>query len=423
MVNKSAQPKNQNIPKLRFGGFAGEWKKEKLGNVADFYKGKGISKDDIVVGGQNKCIRYGELYTMYGEIISEVKSRTNALKTEGFLSKKNDIIIPSSGETALDIASVSCVKEKDILLGGDLNVIRLQDNQIGDFFAYYLTHFQNKNIAKLAQGNSVVHLYASHLKMLKVALPTFPEQQKIAEFLGGVDEWVENLREQKESLESYKKGMMQKIFSQEIRFRDDKGKEFPEWEEKKLGEIGNIRTSSVDKISNPNEKKVRLLNYMDVYKRDHIFANDVFQEVTAKDNQILSCDLKKGDVMFTPSSETPIDIGHSAVVMEDLPNTVFSYHIIRLRPLKNILVPKFSAYTFKSFFFYKKLWRRAQGATRFTISLEAFNEVSVFIPQSMTEQQKIADFLGSIDKVLESKQQQITQAEQWKKGLMQGLFV
>lgn len=189
-----------------------KWEEKKLGEVADFYKGIGISKDDVVEGGKNKCIRYGELYTEYNEIINEVESKTNVAKTDSFLSKKNDVLIPSSGETALDIASVSCVTEDDILLGGDLNVIRLRQNQSGEFFAYYLSNFQNKSIAKLAQGNSVVHLYASHLKTLKLNLPSFHEQQKIADFLTSVDKVIESKQQQITQAETWKKGLMQGLF-------------------------------------------------------------------------------------------------------------------------------------------------------------------------------------------------------------------
>jgi type I restriction enzyme S subunit len=127
--------------------------------------------------------------------------------------------------------------------------------------------------------------------------------------------------------------------------------------------------------------------------------------------------------MFTPSSETPDDIGRSAVVMEDLPNTVFSYHLVRLRPRNKILVPEFSAYAFQNYSFYKKLWRLAQGATRFTLSLDSFNKVLVLIPKSLIEQEMIGNFLLSLDKVIESKDLEIANVERWKKGLMQQLFI
>ena len=108
-----------------------------------FLKGKGISKDDIVNNGKNKCIRYGELYTEYSEVINEVKSRTNISIEGSVLSKENDVLIPSSGETAIDIATVSCVKENNVLLGADLNIIRPNKDQDGEFLSYYLSNFQN----------------------------------------------------------------------------------------------------------------------------------------------------------------------------------------------------------------------------------------------------------------------------------------
>src|SRR5690554_7816653 len=124
---------------------------------------------------------------------------------------------------------------------------------------------------------------------------------------------------------------MQKIFSQEIRFKDEDGNDYPEWEEKKLGDIGYFQTSSVNKLSNKDEKEVYLVNYMNVYRHEDInnISKKGFQIVTAKDSQIETSNLLKGDILFTPSSETPDDIGHSAVIFEDLDNTVFSYHLDR----------------------------------------------------------------------------------------------
>lgn len=180
MITKNLQ--NEKVPKLRFSGFEGEWEEKRLGSVAIFLKGRGISKEDISEGGKNKCIRYGELYTTYNEIIKDVKSRTDVPASDSLLSIKNDLLIPSSGETALEIATISSIKEDNILLGGDLNVIRLKEKQNSDFFAYYLSNFKNKDIARLSQGYTVAHLYSSSLKDLKINLPIFDEQQKIASF-------------------------------------------------------------------------------------------------------------------------------------------------------------------------------------------------------------------------------------------------
>jgi type I restriction enzyme S subunit len=159
---------------------APEWEEVKLGDVATFHKGKGISKNDISDEGI-ECIRYGELYTKYNERIEKVISKTSILKKDLFLSEENNILIPASGETAIDLATASCILKKDIGLGGDINIIRTYHD--GVFLSYYLNIVAKINIASLAQGVSVIHLYASQLKSLKIKLPPLKEQQKITQVL------------------------------------------------------------------------------------------------------------------------------------------------------------------------------------------------------------------------------------------------
>lgn len=188
-----------------------EWEEKKLGDIAFFLKGKGISKEDVIVNGQNKCILYGELYTKYDEIIVNIESHTDVFLQNSIVSEKNDLLVPSSGETALDIAKVCCIKVSDVIVGGDLTVIRAV-NQNGEYLAYYLSNFQNKKIAKLAQGNSVVHLYASHLKSLNITLPSYQEQQKIADFLTSIDNLIGQKEKCLQQAEEWKKGLMQQMF-------------------------------------------------------------------------------------------------------------------------------------------------------------------------------------------------------------------
>ena len=118
--------KKLNVPNLRFPEFQGEWEEERLSDIADLYKGTGISKDQLSDEGE-PCILYGELYTKYkSETIEKVISKTNIENTKLVRSKANDVIIPCSGETAEDIATARCVLNDNILLGGDLNIIRLR---------------------------------------------------------------------------------------------------------------------------------------------------------------------------------------------------------------------------------------------------------------------------------------------------------
>jgi type I restriction enzyme S subunit len=202
----------ETVPKYRFPEFEndGEWVEKKLGKVAIFLKGKGISKADIIEHGILPCIRYGELYTHYNEKINEIKSRTNVDSASLVLSHANDVIIPASGETQIDIATAACVLNAGVALGGDLNIIRTELN--GVFLAYYLNNARKREIAQMAQGVSVMHLYPSQLKTLIIATPNLSEQQKIASSLSAVDELITAQGEKIEQLKLHKKGLMQGLF-------------------------------------------------------------------------------------------------------------------------------------------------------------------------------------------------------------------
>ena len=197
-------------PSLRFPEFAGEWKEERLSEIADIYKGAGISKDQLSDNGE-PCILYGELYTKYKtETITEVISRTDIDNTKLVRSKANDVIIPCSGETAEDIATARCVIKDGILLGGDLNIIRLH-NYDGSFVSYQLNGKRKYDIAKVAQGVSVVHLYGEHLKGVKTVNPYLAEQKKISRFLSLLDERIAVQNRLIDRLQSLMIGIAQKI--------------------------------------------------------------------------------------------------------------------------------------------------------------------------------------------------------------------
>ena len=174
------------------------------------YKGTGISKDQLSDDGE-PCILYGELYTKYkSETIREVISKTNIDNTKLVRSKANDVIIPCSGETAEDIATARCVLNGNILLGGDLNIIRLHGYD-GTFMSYQLNGRRKYDIAKVAQGVSVVHLYGEHLKGVKTINPCLEEQKKIAKLLSLLDERIATQNKIIDKLQSLIKGIAQKI--------------------------------------------------------------------------------------------------------------------------------------------------------------------------------------------------------------------
>jgi type I restriction enzyme S subunit len=205
--------------------------------MAEFSKGKGISKSEITEDGITECVRYGELYTHYNEVIDEVKSRTNVDARDLVFSEANDVIIPSSGETQLDIATASCVIKAGIALGGDLNIIRTSAN--GIFLSYYLNSKKKKDIARLAQGISVVHLYSSQLAALCISFPSLNEQNKIASFLALIDKRIATQNKIIKGIKLLKSKLSKSILRQQLRFKDG-SMQFPKWNNKKLGEICEI---------------------------------------------------------------------------------------------------------------------------------------------------------------------------------------
>jgi type I restriction enzyme S subunit len=201
-----------NVPALRFPEFTEEWKEERLSKIAELSKGVGISKEQLSEDGE-PCILYGELYTKYkSEIIHKVISKTNIESSNLKRSKRNDVIIPCSGETAIDIAVARCVPFDNIILGGDLNIIRLHKDD-GAFMAYQLNGKRKIDIAQLAQGVSVVHLYGENIKAIKTYNPCLQEQQKIVKLLSMLDERIEVQNKIIEKLETLIKGIRNNIIS------------------------------------------------------------------------------------------------------------------------------------------------------------------------------------------------------------------
>lgn len=161
---------------------------------------------------------------------------------------------------------------------------------------------------------------------------------------------------------------------------------------------------------------------MNVYRHENINNSTIksFQTVSAKENQIESCNLKKGDILFTPSSETPDDIGHSVVIFEDLENAVFSYHLMRFRP--NIRIDILYSHYFCNIpSVLSQLTKLATGSTRFTISVKSFSSIQIQLP-CLNEQSKIANFLSNIDKKINKVITEIEKMENWKIGLLQKMF-
>ncbi|MEG2364084.1 MAG: restriction endonuclease subunit S [Terrisporobacter sp.] len=400
-------------PKLRFKEFSGDWESKKLGELGEFFKGSTLSKANLSEDGK-PCILYGELYTKYGEVIKNAISKTNLDDSKLVIGKKNDVLIPSSGESAIDIATASCLQQDDVILGGDLNVFR-SDKLNGVFASYQLNNSKRHEIAKLAQGASVVHVYNTQLSKLKLSVPSKEEQGKIAPLFSLIDDKISLQGEKVEALKDYKKGIMQKIFSKKIRFKDDDGRDYPEWESKKLSEVlierkenntGNLRVCSV-------AVRKGVLDQIEHLGRS--FA--------AKDTSNYNL-VKHGDVIYTksPTGDFPYGIIKQSFLNED----------VVVSPLYGVFEPlNFSlGYILHCYFYYREntnnyLYSIVQKGAKNTINITntTFLSKSLVLPIDKDEQIKISSLLIKIDNKIEKEQDKLDSLNEYKKGLLQQMFV
>lgn len=202
-----------NIPQIRFNGFSGKWLAKSIGELVDFSKGKGLSWNDIHKNGKNKCILYGHLYTSYGMLIKQINYKTNILPHGMVLSKAGDVLIPSSDTTPTGIARAACIDQSDVILGGDINILRPKENTIGSFLSLNINANRNKLI-KLIKGTTVKHLYNSDIKDVQLFFPENEEEQKcIANLFQKIDELIELHSAEMKKFLNLKNACFQKILS------------------------------------------------------------------------------------------------------------------------------------------------------------------------------------------------------------------
>jgi restriction endonuclease S subunit len=202
--------------KKRLPGFNGEWEVKRLGEVASFYKGKGLPKSLLDPFGTEPCIHYGELFTRYPETIHEVLSRTSRLQ-DGFRSVANDVLMPTSDVTPTGLAKASCVRANGIILGGDILVIRPNANFVfGSFLSYVIRHAEDQ-ILQLVTGTTVFHLYATDMKKFTFLMPSVPEQQAIVAVLDDMDAEIAALEARLAKARQLKQGMLQELLTGRIR--------------------------------------------------------------------------------------------------------------------------------------------------------------------------------------------------------------
>ena len=290
-----------------------------------------------------------------------------------------------------------------------------------DVSSEFLLHFlesRYEDIRNSSNTGSQENLNGQIVKDTPVVFPPIPEQRAIATALSDVDALLTKLDQLITKKRDLKQATMQQLLTGQTRLPGFSGA----WEVKRLGEIGEISGAGVDKTINANEISVRLLNYLDVYKKDFLRSADFSQEVTAKSDQARRCAVQRGDVFFTPTSEVRDDIGHSAIALEDIPDVVYSYHVVRLRLIEawDVL---YRAYAFKSKDFMDQASTQCEGSgTRYVITLPKFRSMTVRYPIDVAEQTAIATVLSDMDTELAALESRRDKTRALKQGMMQELL-
>ena len=395
-----------NVPHLRFPEFTEEWKETKLGKIAEITKGSGISKDRLSEYG-SPCILYGELYTKYkSEIINEVYSRTELDSSLLVKSKANDVIIPCSGETAIDISTARCVPFNNILLGGDLNIIRLKNND-GGFFAYQLNGTRKKDIARVAQGVSVVHLYGENLKHIRVYHPAIEEQKKITRLLSLIDKRIATQNKIIYKLKSLIKGIMVEL--------QKRGLSNGTWKKVLLSNVLTERNELNKSLYPVYSVSViqGIVNQMEYLGRSFA-ASD-----TSKYHVV-----HYGDLVYTKSPTGSFPYG---IIKQS-----YNQNEVAVSPLYGVYEPKtFSTGVFLHEYFKSELntlnylHPLVQKGAKNTINIanQRFLESYVAIPSNANELLAISKLLCSLNTKLEFLQNILKQSQGQKQYLLRQMFI
>jgi type I restriction enzyme S subunit len=406
----------KNIPVLRFPEFEGEWEKKRLGDVTTK-----VGSGSTPLGGEKSYQSDGVVFIRSQNVNNDALNLHDVVyiseainkKMEGSQVTANDILLNITG------ASIgrSCVVPSDFKIGNvnqHVSIIRLIEKFTPYFLQPLLSSAKGQKLISESQaGGGREGLNFQNIRSFKIYFPTLPEQQKIATFFTAIDQKISQLKKKHQLLEQYKKGVMQQIFSQQIRFKDDDGREFPKWEKKRLGEL-------IEEVSEKSDKSNQF-RVISSTAKGLFFQDEYFNREIASADSTGYKILRLNQLVFSPQNlwlgninvNTSIDIG---IVSP-------SYKIFEFK--KTYTFPNYCKYfllTHKMMFSYEMCSEQGASIVRRNLNMSLFFEIPLLLP-SLPEQTKIANFLSVIDDKIHHTQKQIEQAEQWKKGLMQKMFV
>ncbi|MEY5049785.1 MAG: hypothetical protein RLZZ175_3144 [Bacteroidota bacterium] len=409
------------IPKLRFPEFKGGWEKKKLGDVADFKVTNSFSRDNLnYETGNVKNIHYGDIHTKFQTLFDITKEVVPFINeeisieriSEDFYCKEGDLIFADASEDLNDVGkSIEIVNlnNEKILAGLHTLLARPHKGYFHIGFNGYLFK-SNKvrlQIQKESQGSKVLSINVGRTSGIEINFPSIAEQQIIATFLTSVDEKLHALKKKKSLLEQYKKGVMQKIFSQELRFKDENGNDFPEWEVKSLGDVGTFFSGGTPLTS----KREYFGGDIKFIRSGEIHSDKTEQFITAEGLKNSSAKLVEiGDLLYALYGATSGEVGISKM------NGAINQAILCIRTkLDNRYLCNFLILNKDNII--NTYIQGGQG----NLSAEIIKSLRIPIP-SIHEQTLIANFLTSIDDKINHCGEQIAKMEVWKKGLLQGMF-
>ncbi|WP_282036197.1 restriction endonuclease subunit S [Saccharicrinis aurantiacus] len=404
---------NKLVPVLRFPEFDGEWAEKKLGKITSYVDYRGRAPEKSIKGVflvTAKNIRKGFIdYEISKEYVP--LDNYNIVMSKG-TPKKGDVLFT----TEAPLGNVCQVDNEDIALAQRVIKLRGNDCINNNYLLHYmLCPIYQKLINRMAFGTTVLGISGKALRNTVIVFPTLHEQTRIASFLTAVDKRINLLQKKKAQLEQYKKGIMQKIFSQAIRFNDEDGKLFPNWEEKKLGEVGTFYYGkSAPKHSLSETAETPCVRYGELYTKYNGIIDKIYSYTEIpKSNLKFS---KGGEILIPRVGEAPMDFCKCSWL-----------------PIKDVAIGEMiSVYNTDQHQPYVVAYIRAKLKHQFARVVEGGNvsnlyfryleKVAINLP-SIPEQQKIASFLSSIDKQIDNVGMQIKASQQWKKGLLQKMFV
>ena len=393
-----------NVPKLRFNEFHGNWEQYQLGDVGKVSMCKRIFKEQTSSSAEIPFFKIGTFGKSPDAYID--KSLYEEFKAKYSYPKVGDILISASGtigRTVVFDGAPSYFQDSNIVwLANDESLVTNR----------FLLHVY-ENTRWTTEDTTIARLYNDNLKKITFSAPSIIEQQKIAAFLTAVDTKIEQLTQKESLLKQYKKGVMQKIFSQEIRFKADDGSEFPEWENKVLGDLGSFTGGGTPSTSDESlwQGDIPWISSSDVYDSS-VKAPVISRRITQKAMETSATKLTpKGSILFV----SRVGVGKLAIAPCDLCTS---------QDFTNLKLTNHSNYFVANYFLTNKhaLLRYSQGTSIKGFTTAELKKVPISIP-CLNEQLKIASAISAIDTKLDLVSQQLESAEAFKKGLLQQMFV